>query len=447
MNESVSIIDSVELIPLEMTEINPFLTKVRIKVFHLGENRNHSFIDKDTAISMAKTLRGNPIVARYRPEDGDFTDHGQEIVINDKGVTTQFLTRPYGFVDLNAQVWFEDYDDTDEKGQIIKHTYLVTEGMIWSKYYEELQNTILDGGRPQSMELDEDTLSGYWTKKGNSNYEIFIINDAIITKLCALGEETEPCFLGASITPLFSEYKDENFVKELLDFKQKFKDALNLEGGNKMDNVEQTVVEEVKSAAEFTKVAEVTPEVTEPTTDPAPETFAKEKEDEKKEEGQKEEEKPSSDESGEKKESSDEKKEDEKDEKKEDKKYELLETQYSQLQADYEALKKECEEVKQFNTQLAQFKLEVENKEKDALIAKFTMLSEEDKAEVIANKEKYSLADIESKLSILYCRQSLAQAAVEEVKEDKENNVTTFNLTEVDEPDWIKAVKSHREQD
>ena len=88
MNESVSIIDSVELIPLEMTEINPFLTKVRIKVFHLGENRNHSFIDKDTAISMAKTLRGNPIVARYRPEDGDFTDHGQETVINDKGITT-----------------------------------------------------------------------------------------------------------------------------------------------------------------------------------------------------------------------------------------------------------------------------------------------------------------------------------------------------------------------
>lgn len=214
-----------------------------------------------------------------------------------------------------------------------------------------------------------------------------------------------------------------------------------------MDNVEQTVVEEVKPTVEFTDAAEVTPEATEPTTDPAPETFAKEKEDEKKEEGQKEEEKPSSDEGGEKKESSDEKKEDEKDEKKEDKKYELLETQYSQLQADYEALKKECEEVKQFNTQLAQFKLEVENKEKDALIAKFSMLSEEDKAEVIANKEKYSLADIESKLSILYCRQSLAQAAVEEAKEDKENNVTTFNLTEVDEPDWIKAVKSHREQD
>ena len=102
MNESVKIINSVELIPLEDTEVNPYLTRVRIKVFHLGENRNHSYIDKPTALQMAKTLRGNPIVARYREEDQDFTDHGEEIVINDKGITSKVLTRPYGFVDLNA---------------------------------------------------------------------------------------------------------------------------------------------------------------------------------------------------------------------------------------------------------------------------------------------------------------------------------------------------------
>ena len=36
------------------------------------------------------------------------------------------------------------------------------------------------------------------------------------------------------------------------------------------------------------------------------------------------------------------------------------------------------------------------------------------------------------------------------VKEEKTENkepITTFNLTEVDEPDWVKAVKSHRAQD
>ena len=69
------------MIPLEDTEINPFLTRVRIKVFHLGENRNHSFIDKPTALNMAKTLRGNPIVARYREEKQDLKIRQEKIKI------------------------------------------------------------------------------------------------------------------------------------------------------------------------------------------------------------------------------------------------------------------------------------------------------------------------------------------------------------------------------
>lgn len=430
----------VEFVNLENTDINPFMTKCEIKIFYLGENRNHSYIDKPTALEMSKTLRGVPIVGWYSKDKKDFRDHGEELVINGDGVFSTTKTQAYGFVPTDSDVWFQDFFETDAEGYSVKRTYLMTYGYLWTGQFKEI-GEVFNNSKGQSMELDGDTLQGSWT----NNYDLFIITDAAFTKLCVLGDDVEPCFEGASVTPTNKYNLADNFKEQLRTMMQQF--ALALEGGNKMDNVEQTVVEEVKSATGFTKVAEVTPEVTEPTTDPAPETFAKEKEDEKKEEGQKEEEKPSSDESGEKKESSDEKEEDEKDEKKEDKKYELLETQYSQLQADYEALKKECEEVKQFNTQLAQFKLEVENKEKDALIAKFTMLSEEDKAEVIANKEKYSLSDIESKLSILYCRQSLAQAAVEEAKEDKENNVTTFNLTEVDEPDWIKAVKSHREQD
>jgi len=104
MNESISIINSIEIIPLEDFEVNPYLTRVKIKVFHLGENRNRSFIDKSTAINMAKTLRGNPIVARYRQEDDDFTDHGQEITINDKGISKKVMTKPYGFVNLDAKV-------------------------------------------------------------------------------------------------------------------------------------------------------------------------------------------------------------------------------------------------------------------------------------------------------------------------------------------------------
>jgi hypothetical protein len=50
------------------------------------------------------------------------------------------------------------------------------------------------------MELDEKTLDATWTRDGNGKPKFFIINEAIISKLCILGEEYEPCFEGATIT-------------------------------------------------------------------------------------------------------------------------------------------------------------------------------------------------------------------------------------------------------
>jgi hypothetical protein len=39
------------------------------------------------------------------------------------------------------------------------------------------------------MELDEKTLDATWTKDINGNPKFFIINEAIISKLCILGED------------------------------------------------------------------------------------------------------------------------------------------------------------------------------------------------------------------------------------------------------------------
>ena len=291
------------------------------------------------------------------------------------------------------------------------------------------------------MELDGDTLQGSWT----NNYDLFIINDATFTKLCMLGDDVEPCFEGASVTP--SKYNlSDDFKEEIRTMMKQF--SLALEGGKEMDNVEQTAVndavETTETSTEFTEVQETPADAaTELTTDPAPESFVKKEDDnEKKEEGKKEEEAPASDEGG--KESSDdgEKKDDEEDKKK---KYELLETEFSRLQSEIEGLNAKINALETEKTELLAFKLGVENKQKDELIAKFTTLTDEEKADIIANKEQYTLSDIESKLSILYCRKAM-EAAKEEEKEDKEP-ITTFNLTEVNEPDWIKAVKSHRTQD
>ena len=73
------------------------------------------------------------------------------------------------------------------------------------------------------------------------------------------------------------------------------------------------------------------------------------------------------------------------------------------------------------------------------MINNFYMLSDEDKEDVVANIDTYSLDEIESKLSVI-CVRNKVSFNLEKEEEEQELN---FSLT--DEPDstpaWIKAVQ------
>jgi hypothetical protein len=49
------------------------------------------------------------------------------------------------------------------------------------------------------MELNEENLKGSWTFDDKGKPKFFIIDEAMIQKLCILGEDVEPCFEGAGI--------------------------------------------------------------------------------------------------------------------------------------------------------------------------------------------------------------------------------------------------------
>lgn len=130
--------------------------------------------------------------------------------------------------------------------------------------------------------------------------------------------------------------------------------------------------------------------------------------------------------------------------------YAKLETKYSELEAtntqliaDKAALETDKANLETQLNQLNEFKLEVERKEKQAMINDtFYMLSEEDKKDVVENIDTYSLADIEAKLSILCVRNKVSFN-----KEDdgQPSGALNYNLGEVDGiddsvPAWIKAV-------
>ena len=441
MHQSIATIHSPEFINLHPLDINPLMSECEIKVLYLGENRNHSYISKEVATEMSKTLRGAPIVGWFREDTQDFGDHGRQIVIEGGEIKFNCLTKPYGFVAPNAEVWFQKFDDYDDFGNKIEREYLMTTGYLWTGQFEECKCAVEDNGRPHSMELDEDTLDGRWSKNLKTDIEFFIINDAIFSKLCILGEDVEPCFEGSSVkapevSTSFTKI-DDNFKNSLFTMMQELKTVL--EGGQSMeeatkvateefsenseDNVEQTVVEENQSSIEDS----VQPDFAEKQEEEEKEEEAKYSE--KEEEEDKEEEEP---------------KEEKEEDKKEEKNYALLEEAHNELQNKYDELQTQFSALEKDYLALVDFKNQIENAKKDELINSFYMLSDADKLDVIENKANYSLEDIEAKLSVICVRKKVNFTAADEMDSENKTVITNFNLNSVSEtvPAWVSALRN-----
>ena len=507
---------------LNITPINPLISKCQIKVCYVGDkpNRNRSIITKEVATQMANSLPGSPIVGFYNEAKGDFEEHNRVIDISNGEFKIRDTTRPYGFVDLNAKVWFQKFLDDG----VNEHEYLMTEGYIWTGQYPESQR-IINQGNNQSMELSENYLDATWTKDDNGKPQFFIINEAIVSKLCILGEECEPCFEGSQIAKIEFSF-DDGFKDTLFAMMNELKELLK-EGGAKEvftryaveigdslwnalysylehqfpdsqcgycsmyrvdgifeENGQKFAVLQSRTNAKYYRLnfaltedagfvpSETLIEVTKSYT-PAEEPqfaleaveefeaeYAKKKEEEEgkvdqgtqanSEENEGEgielcpecnklveecECKPAEDPVVE-----------------EDKKnynleevveYAELKVQYEELEAKFSALEAEHETLKAELEPLKAFKLEAEKKDKQAMIDQFFMLSDEDKADVIANIDTYSVDDIEAKLSIICVRNKVSF----DLDENKQNSEpTVYNLNEQMEEDlaipaWVKSLR------
>jgi hypothetical protein len=63
-------------------------------------------ITKEVAVEMGRKLPGSPIVGYFNQETKDFEGHNRAIDIKDGKFAIVDVTRPYGFVPDNANVWF-----------------------------------------------------------------------------------------------------------------------------------------------------------------------------------------------------------------------------------------------------------------------------------------------------------------------------------------------------
>ena len=520
---------------INITPVNPLISKCQIKVCYVSDkpNRNRSVITKDVATQMANSLPGSPIVGFYNENKKDFEEHNRVINISNGEFKIEDTTRPYGFVDLNAKVWFQKFldDGVDER------EYLMTEGYIWTGQYPEAQR-IIDQGNNQSMELSENYLDATWTKDENGKPQFFIINEAIVSKLCILGEDCEPCFEGSQITKLEFSF-DDGFKNQLFSMMNEIKDLLK-EGGAKEvftryaveigdalwnalyshiektypdaqncycsvyrvegifeDNGQKFAVLQSRSDMKYYRLnfsltddagfvpsdtlIEVTKSYT-PAEEPqfaldAVEEFETEYAEKKKAEEEGKNDEGTSNNSEDNSEGQDDencpncgkpvsececesgkcpecgnpesdctcRNEESK------KKYNLdeiveyteLKAQYEELEAKFSALETEHENLKSELEPLKAFKLEAEKKDKQAMIDQFYMLSDEDKADVIANIDTYSVDDIEAKLSIICVRNKVSF----DLDENKNSgNPTVYNLDGADDdatvPAWVKSLRN-----
>ena len=386
---------------IKVTPVNPLISKCQIKVCYVGEkpNRNGSVITKEVAEDLANSLPGSPIVGYFDKDTQDFEEHSRDIEIIDGELQFIDKTKPYGFVDLGAKVWFQKFLDDGT----IEHEYLMTEGYIWTGQYPEAQR-IVEQGNNQSMELDEKSINAHWARIDNEGPEFFIINEAIISKLCVLGEEYEPCFEGSTITKVqFS--LSEDFKQSVYSMTEQMKEILKNGGKTNMeDQVLEgiEIEEEVVDTVEEEEVVETTEENVE-NEDKTVEYNLEENQE-----------------------------------------YIELKNKYSQLENDYNAVLSQMEDLKTENENLKEFKVQAERVEKQQMIDSFSMLSEDEKLDVITKIDEYSLDEIEAKLSIIYARKNKNNEPV--VRENEETvdtysyNINNSEFTD-NTPAWVKAVK------
>ena len=124
--------------------------------------------------------------------------------------------------------------------------------------------------------------------------------------------------------------------------------------------------------------------------------------------------------------------------------YTELQQKYSELETNYNNLVSEHDSLKEQISSLTEFKNQIERKEKEAMINSFYMLSDEDKKECMENIDKYSLNDIEAKLSII-CVRNKVNFNLDE--DNKQTDPTTYNLnganiSDESTPAWVKSLRS-----
>lgn len=240
----------------KISEDNPNMGRLKVRVFTKYGNRNGSYITDEVAEQLIKsaTAKTTPVVGFFDPETQTWASH-----------TGPTLANAYGYVE--DFLGWEPFTDTDG----ISRDYAVFSVILFSDYFEEAKKII---GQNQSMELDPESITGDWALIGEQEY--FVYTTAKMLGFCVIGSH-EPCF---SVSSFFAKNDNiynsqyEKFSSLLFDLKTRVEEAENTNKGGEqqMNEFENEVVVETSTVEE--------PQVEETQTEDTSLTFENQQEEE-----------------------------------------------------------------------------------------------------------------------------------------------------------------------
>jgi hypothetical protein len=187
------------------------MTRGRCRVFHKGHNRNGTYITDEFAQKLIASAPYTPVKGIY--DIDDYTDHGK---VRSEG-------RIYGIVPADPNFAWEKHEDSNGKVR----EYACFDVLYYTALYGEAREI---AGKGESMELYRGTLKGSWQIiEGKKAY---VFSDGCFLGLQILGDDTEPCFEGASF------YSQEESIMALLEKYEKRKEFFSTpkqQGGNIMN--------------------------------------------------------------------------------------------------------------------------------------------------------------------------------------------------------------------
>lgn len=206
---------------------DPEIQLGRVRAFYKYSNRNGSYITDAYAEKLALSAYMKPVFGCYSHEHGDFLGHeGPENV------------KSYGFVIPGSLKW-EDHLDNDG----VVRTYATYDVLVWAEYWEEAKYIFQ---KAQSMEIDKNTVQGEWRFMNNGPMEEFVYTNGVMAGFCVLGDMKTPCFEGAA----FFSMDDESYVK----FTKAIEKYYSNNGGKNAMNVKVAGLEHEKFDAIFAAI-------------------------------------------------------------------------------------------------------------------------------------------------------------------------------------------------